>query len=51
MTDRLDAPLTARVRAAGAVMMAKTNVPPMLADWQAAMGAHFGRPVRPRQPV
>jgi amidase len=31
-----DAPVTARVRAAGAVIMAKTNVPPMLADWQAA---------------
>ena len=31
-----DAPVTARVKAAGAVIMAKTNVPPMLADWQAA---------------
>jgi amidase len=29
-----DAPVTTRVRAAGAVIMAKTNVPPMLADWQ-----------------
>jgi amidase len=29
-----DAPVTARVRAAGAALMAKTNVPPMLADWQ-----------------
>ena len=31
-----DAPVTARVRAAGAVLMGKTNVPPMLADWQSA---------------
>jgi amidase len=29
-----DAPVTTRVRAAGAAVMAKTNVPPMLADWQ-----------------
>ena len=29
-----DAPVTARVRAAGAVLMGKTNIPPMLADWQ-----------------
>ena len=31
-----DAPVTVRVRTAGAVVMAKTNVPQMLADWQAA---------------
>ena len=31
-----DAPATARTRAAGAVMLGKTNVPPMLADWQSA---------------
>ncbi len=31
-----DAPVTARVKAAGAVVMAKTNVPRMLADWQSA---------------
>jgi amidase len=31
-----DAPVTTRVRAAGAVVMGKTNVPPMLSDWQAA---------------
>jgi len=31
-----DAPVTARVRAAGGVIMAKTNVPQMLADWQSA---------------
>jgi amidase len=28
-----DAPLVARARAAGAVIMGKTNVPPMLMDW------------------
>jgi len=31
-----DAPLTARVQAAGAVVMGKTNVPQMLADWQSS---------------
>src|SRR2546429_7161961 len=31
-----DAPVTTRVKAAGAVVMAKTNVPKMLADWQSA---------------
>src|SRR5262245_37684026 len=31
-----DAPVTARVRAAGGVIMAKTNVPQMLVDWQSA---------------
>jgi amidase len=30
-----DAPLTQRVRSAGAVLMGKTNVAPMLGDWQA----------------
>jgi amidase len=35
-----DAPITSRVRAAGAVLMAKTNVPPMLADWQSANPVH-----------
>jgi amidase len=30
-----DAPLTSRVRTAGAVILGKTNVPPMLTDWQA----------------
>src|SRR5262244_3543207 len=28
-----DAPLTTRVKGAGALAMAKTNVPPMLSDW------------------
>lgn len=31
-----DAPVTSRVKAAGAAVMAKTNVPQMLADWQSA---------------
>jgi amidase len=31
-----DAPVTARVKSAGAVVMAKTNVPQMLTDWQSA---------------
>jgi amidase len=31
-----DAPVAARTRAAGAVLLGKTNVPPMLADWQSA---------------
>lgn len=31
-----DAPVTSRVKSAGAIVMAKTNVPPMLADWQSA---------------
>lgn len=30
-----DAPVTTRVKGAGAIVMAKTNVPKMLADWQA----------------
>ncbi len=31
-----DAPVTIRVKAAGAAVMGKTNVPPMLADWQSS---------------
>jgi amidase len=31
-----DAPVTTRVKAAGAIVMGKTNVPQMLADWQSA---------------
>jgi amidase len=31
-----DAPAWSRLRAEGAVLMGKTNVPPMLADWQSA---------------
>ena len=35
-----DAPATVRTRAAGAVLLGKTNVPPMLADWQSANPIH-----------
>src|SRR5262245_27828794 len=31
-----DAPATARLRKAGTVLLGKTNVPPMLGDWQSA---------------
>jgi amidase len=31
-----DAPVAARLKAAGAVIMGKTNIPPMLADWQSS---------------
>src|SRR5207253_6978527 len=41
-----DAPAWARLRAAGAVLLGKTNVPPMLADWQSANPIH-GRAVNP----
>ena len=34
-TSTADAPVAARVLAAGAVVMGKTNIPPMLDDWQA----------------
>lgn len=35
-----DAPAWSRLRAAGAVLMGKTNVPPMLADWQSSNPIH-----------
>jgi amidase len=35
-----DAPAVLRTRAAGAVLLGKTNVPPMLADWQSANPIH-----------
>src|SRR5215471_1536499 len=35
MSVEFDAPATQRIQAAGAVLLGKTNVPPMLADWQA----------------
>ena len=41
-----DARVTARVRAAGAVIMGKTNVPPMAGDWQAD-NPIFGRTNNP----
>jgi amidase len=41
-----DAPAWSRLRAAGAVLLGKTNVPPMLADWQSA-NAVYGRTSNP----
>ena len=35
-----DSPTWTRLRAAGAVLLGKTNVPPMLADWQSANAIH-----------
>ncbi|MGH7358052.1 MAG: amidase [Candidatus Rokuibacteriota bacterium] len=35
-----DAPAVQRTRTAGAVLLGKTNVPPMLADWQSANPIH-----------
>ena len=35
-----DAPAVVRTRAAGVVLLGKTNVPPMLADWQSANPIH-----------
>ncbi len=41
-----DAPLTTRVRTAGAAIMGKTNVPPMLEQWQSTNPV-YGRTVNP----
>ena len=41
-----DAVVVARLKAAGAVILGKTNVPPSLADWQSANPIH-GRTVNP----
>jgi amidase len=41
-----DAPVATRTRAAGAVLLGKTNIPPMLADWQSA-NPIFGRTNNP----
>ena len=41
-----DAPVTARVKAVGAIVMGKTNVPQMLADWQSANPV-YGRTSNP----
>src|SRR3989442_11943173 len=45
-----DAPATTRVRKAGAVVVGKTNVPPVLADWQAD-NPIFGPTVNPWDPA
>jgi amidase len=44
-----DAPVVARVRAAGGVIIGKTNVPPMAGDWQAD-NPIFGRTNNPWNP-
>ena len=44
-----DGAAAARTRAAGAVLLGKTNVPPMLADWQSA-NPIFGRTGNPWDP-
>jgi amidase len=44
-----DAPLTSALRRAGAVVMAKTNVPPMLLYWQ-TVNPVYGRTVNPWDP-
>src|SRR5256886_3272686 len=41
-----DAPVTTRVKGAGAIVMAKTNVPQMLADWQ-SVNPVYGRTNNP----
>ena len=41
-----DGPIPARVLGAGAVLLGKTNVPPMLSDWQST-NAVYGRTVNP----
>jgi amidase len=41
-----DAPAAARLRAAGTVLLGKTNVPPVLADWQSANPV-YGRTSNP----
>jgi len=40
LVSQHDAPAVVRTRAAGAVLLGKTNVPPMLADWQSANPIH-----------
>ena len=47
---REDALAVARLKAAGAVILGKTNVPPALADWQATNPIH-GRTVNPHDPT
>ena len=45
-----DAVLVQRLKAAGAVILGKTNVPPMLADWQSSNPV-YGVTVNPRDPT
>jgi amidase len=45
-----DAAVVERLKAAGAVILGKTNVPPALADWQAT-NPIYGRTVNPHDPA
>src|SRR5215475_10344711 len=45
-----DAPVTQRVKGAGAIVMAKTNVPQMLSDWQSTNPV-YGRTNNPWDPT
>jgi amidase len=45
-----DAVVVERLKRAGAVILGKTNVPPMLADWQATNPV-YGRTVNPHDPT
>ena len=44
-----DSAVVERLKRAGAVILGKTNVPPMLADWQAT-NPNYGRTVNPHDP-
>ena len=46
---QIDAIVVQRLKRAGAVILGKTNVPPMLADWQATNPV-YGRTVNPHDP-
>ncbi|MEP7302034.1 MAG: amidase family protein [Caldimonas sp.] len=47
---RADAAVVERLKAAGAVILGKTNVPPALADWQST-NPIYGRTVNPHDPA
>lgn len=49
MIDEVDAPLVSRLRAAGTVIMGKTNVPTYALDWQ-SNNPLFGRSLNPWHP-
>ena len=47
---RADGVVAARLKAAGAIILGKTNVPPMLSDWQST-NPIYGRTVNPWDPT
>lgn len=49
-TAKADAVVVQRLKSAGAVILGKTNVPPLLADWQATNPV-YGRTVNPHDPA